>query len=263
MKDESAANSARWDAALYDACHSFVWQRGAELIDLLAPRPGERILDLGCGTGHLTARLAAAGARVTGLDSSPEMIAQARANFPDLPFLFADARDFVFEEPFDAVFSNAALHWIRPPEPVAHCIAAALRLGGRFVAELGGHGNIAGLIEGFLDARAAIGAPLEKDRLPWYFPSIGEYVPLLEREGLEVTFAHLFDRMTSLDDGPAGLANWLRMFGAPFTADLSPAQQKEFLRQAAALLRLDLFRDGSWHADYRRLRIAAVRLPRS
>lgn len=261
MTDHPRSILPKWDAELYDARHSFVWQRGADLLDLLAPQPGERILDVGCGTGHLTARIAAAGARVTGLDSSPEMIAQARASYPELAFQVADARDFSFDEPFDAVFSNAALHWIRPPEPVIRSIAAALRPSGRFVAELGGRGNVAGLIRGFLEAREAMQLPLDKNFLPWFFPGVAEYTTLLEREGLEVTFAHLFDRLTPLDDGPAGLANWIRMFGAPFTGDLSPDQQKEFLRQAAAILRLDLFRDGRWHADYRRLRILA-RKPR-
>src|SRR5207302_10671977 len=102
-----------WDAGLYDGRHAFVWKHGASLVGLLAPRPGERVLDLGCGTGHLTAALAAAGAGVVGLDRSEEMLAQARSAYPALEFVCGDARDFRFGEPFDAVFSNAALHWVR------------------------------------------------------------------------------------------------------------------------------------------------------
>jgi SAM-dependent methyltransferase len=132
----------QWDSALYDDRHSFVWQSGASLIELLKPEPGERILDLGCGTGHLTAKIAETGAIVVGMDSSPSMIAQARQNFPSQRFVLADASDFRFEEIFDAVFSNAALHWIHDAEAVVKCVAAALRAGGRFVLEMGARGNI-------------------------------------------------------------------------------------------------------------------------
>src|SRR5947209_1485354 len=131
-----------WNAALYDVKHSFVWQHGAALLELLALQPGERILDLGCGTGHLTAQLAAAGADVVGIDRSAEMIAQARHSSPALRFDLADARDLVFDEPFDAVFSNAALHWIREPERVVSSIRRVLKPAGRFIAELGGKGNV-------------------------------------------------------------------------------------------------------------------------
>ena len=107
-----------WDAGLYDDKHAFVWKHGASLVELLAPRAGERILDLGCGTGHLSAAIAAVGAMVVGLDQSAEMLEQARAAYPQMKFLVGDAREFAFDEPFDAVFSNATLHWVRPPEAV-------------------------------------------------------------------------------------------------------------------------------------------------
>jgi trans-aconitate methyltransferase len=248
---------AKWNAELYDSKHSFVWERGADVVELLGPRAGERILDVGCGTGHLTARIAASGARVTALDQSAEMIGEARRNYPELEFVVADARDFHFGEPFDAVFSNAALHWIREPEAVARSIAGALKTGGRFVAELGGRGNVERLIDGLRRAREAMGLAVEADFCPWYFPSVGEYASLLEGQGLEVTFARLFDRLTPLEDGVAGLANWIRMFGGDFLAGLDVEQQKELIRQAAGLLRIELFRDGVWHADYRRLRVVA------
>src|SRR2546423_15463085 len=131
-----------WDPGLYDGKHAFVWQYGASLVELLQPRPGERILDLGCGTGHLTAQLAAAGANVLGIDSDAAMIEQARKAYPALHFEQRDARDFHFDEPFDAVFSNAVLHWIKEPERVIVCLRRALKPGGRFVAEFGGRGNV-------------------------------------------------------------------------------------------------------------------------
>src|SRR4051812_37742850 len=115
-----------WDSSLYDDRHSFVWRAGASLVELLHPEVGERILDLGCGTGHLTATIAESGATVVGLDSSTSMVAQARQNFPALKFVLADARDFRFNEPFDAVFSNAALHWIFEAEAVMRCVSAVL-----------------------------------------------------------------------------------------------------------------------------------------
>lgn len=249
----------QWDPALYDAKHSFVWERGADLIQLLAPQAGERILDLGCGTGHLTARIAESGARVVGLDSSPEMIAEARHNHPQLEFTAGDARNFQFDEPFDAVFSNAMLHWVLEPERAVQAIAAALVSGGRFVAELGGQGNVERVVEGLRRARAAIGFPVETGYNPWYFPTIGEYASLLETQGLEVTFALLFERPTPLEDGEEGLRNWIRMFGASFLLGISPKKQEELIFVAEQGLRKELFRDGRWHLDYRRLRIAARR----
>jgi trans-aconitate methyltransferase len=259
MASEAPESGKKWDAALYEAKHSFVWERGADLLELLAPQAGERILDLGCGTGHLTARIAGAGASVVGLDSSPEMIAEAKRNYPELEFIVADARDFRFEKPFDAVFSNAMLHWILEPERVVQSVGEALVTGGRFVAELGGQGNVERLVNGLRRARTAIGFPVEAGYSPWYFPTVGEYASLLETQGLEVTFALLFDRPTPLEDGEAGMRNWIRMFGASFLAGISPEKQDELIFVAEQQLRKELFHEGKWHADYRRLRIVARR----
>jgi len=151
------------------------------LLELLGPGKGERILDLGCGTGQLTADIAATGVQVVGLDSSPEMLGQARQNYPHLKFVLADATSFRFDEPFDAVFSNAALHWVKNADAAVGSIAAALRPDGRFVAEFGGKGNIASIM-GALDAVFGAAAG---ERCPWWFPGIGEYAPLLEHHGLE------------------------------------------------------------------------------
>lgn len=136
-----------WNPGQYQQGFSFVWRHGEELIGLLAPQPGERILDLGCGTGQLTAEIAKSGAQVVGIDSSPEMIQQARSNYPGLRFELTDATQFRTAEPFDAVFSNAALHWIKDAGGVASTIAQALKPGGRFVAEFGGKGNVRSLVQ--------------------------------------------------------------------------------------------------------------------
>jgi trans-aconitate methyltransferase len=254
---DRAESGNRWDASLYDDKHSFVWKHGASLLELLAPRPGERILDLGCGTGHLTAQIAAGGADVTGVDSSTAMIEQARHGYPHLRFEVADARDFVFAESFDAVFSNAVLHWIREPARVIGCVRRALKPGGRFVAEFGGKGNVQ-VIAGALEAafREVGSEPFE---LPWYFPSIAEYTALLEQGGLEVTFATLFDRPTPLD-GEDGMRNWIAMFANDLLARVPEDRREGFLRIAEERLRPVLHRDGTWLADYRRLRVVARRV---
>jgi trans-aconitate 2-methyltransferase len=248
-----------WDAALYDRKHAFVYAYGQDLIPLLDPKPGERILDLGCGTGHLTAAIAKVGATVVGLDRSPEMIAAARQNFPELTFREDDASAFQVDEPFDAVFSNATLHWVPGAEGVVRSVAAALRPGGRFVAEFGGRGNVARIVTALQRATAErAGASV---RHPWYFPSVGQYAALLERHGLEVRHAALFDRLTPLEDGDAGMRNWLAMFAGSMLA-MAPAEQREaVIAQTEELLRPELYRDGVWHADYRRIRVAAVRDP--
>ena len=131
-----------WDTELYESRHAFVFHFGEGVVDLLAPKSGERILDLGCGTGQLTHKISQAGAEVVGLDASPEMVGQARQNFPRLRFVLSDATKMPFEDEFDAVFSNAALHWMLDREGVVKAVARALRKGGRFVAEQGGKGNI-------------------------------------------------------------------------------------------------------------------------
>jgi trans-aconitate methyltransferase len=256
-----AAPTKTWDAALYDGKHSFVWKYGASLIELLAPQPGERILDLGCGTGHLTAQIAAAGAEVVGIDKSPGMIEEARKNYPHLRFELADGADFTFNEPFDAVFSNAALHWMMEPERVVACISRALRPGGRFVAEFGGKGCVRAFIEAVYTAMEAAGYPTKRETPFWFFPSIGEYAPLLERQSLAVTSALLFDRPTPLEDGEAGLRLWLKMFGNLFFLGMSAEQQSEVIRQVEMQLRPTCYRDGTWIAPYVRLRIVALKEP--
>lgn len=244
-----------WNANLYSQRHSFVWKHGEDLIGLLAPQPGERILDAGCGTGQLTAALASSGARVTGLDNSPAMIEAARAACPAAEFILASLTEFEAAEPFDAVFSNAVLHWVRPPEQAARRIAAALKPGGRFVAELGGTGNVATLLDA---ANALLGERGHAPRQPWYFPSIAEYSTVLEDAGLEVTYALLFDRLTPLEGGEEGLANWFEVFGRNLVQD-EPQWRASVLPALKERVRPRLFDPSNqqWAADYRRLRIAA------
>jgi len=248
-----------WDAKLYNEKHAFVWQKAKGAFEWLAPQPGERILDLGCGTGQLTAQIAASGAMVVGVDRSPEMIAAARANFPQIRFEVMDATELAFDGEFDAVFSNAALHWIREAEKVVCGVAEALTPGGRFVAEFGGKGNIRRLMAAIARAGEKFGMRPERENMIWYYPSLAEYASLLEKHGLEVHEAVLFDRPTRLEDGEQGLEAWLRMF-AGFALERLPAErQAEFLREVEMQARTELFKDGVWEVDYRRLRIKAAK----
>jgi trans-aconitate methyltransferase len=256
---EVADSRNPWDSRRYDESFGIITRLGAGVVDLLAPGPGERILDLGCGTGHLTAQIADAGAEVLGIDADEAMVARARGAYPHLRFEVARGESFALEVPVDAVFSSAALHWMSPPESVAACVHRALKPSGRFVAEMGGRGNIAAIIGAVYSALADEGIPRERVHNPWYFPSIGEYAPLLERAGFEVAFMHLFDRPTPLDGCPGGAADWVRMFGGAFLQVAPPEHRERVLARVNDLTGPMLYRDGHWIADYRRLRFVAVK----
>ena len=246
-----------WNTQSYDSAHGFVARLGAGVVELLAPQAGETILDLGCGTGHLAARIAQAGSHVAGLDPSQTMLQAARANYPELDFRAGDARTFRFDERFDAVFTNAVLHWIPDPQSVANNVFAHLKNGGRFVGEFGGHGNVAQL-HGALDAaaRARGLAPFDPQK---YFPTIGNWAQILENAGFEVRTMFLFDRPTPLD-GPDGAYNWLQQFCVYYLDNLSEADREAVARDAQERARPALFRDEQWFADYRRIRFVAVKL---
>lgn len=249
----------QWDANLYQAAHAFVWQKAADLLDLLAPKSGEHILDLGCGTGQLTADIARRGASVIGLDRSSEMIQQAGKNYPAIHFEIGDATTFTLDACVDAVFSNATLHWVKPPEAAVKQIWTALKPGGRFIAEFGGRGNVEQVCKAL---RVALGdvAEIEFDSInPWYFPSIAEYAGMLERQGFDVTFAQLFPRPTRLEGGEQGMRNWIKMFGAPLLNHVASSHYDAVLTAAENHAHPTLFEKGQWTADYVRLRIVANR----
>ncbi|WP_436908275.1 class I SAM-dependent methyltransferase [Halosimplex marinum] len=261
MSDGSSANE--WDPDAYDRDTGFVHEYGGSVAELLDPAPGERVLDLGCGTGHLTAdiaeRVGESGA-VVGVDAAAEMVARARETYPTLRFEVADAREYAPDRSFDAVFSNAALHWIpRADQPaVAERVADLLEPDGRFVAELGGTGNVAAVVDATLAELRDRGREAEH---PWYFPTVGEHAAVLEGAGFEVRLARLFDRPTELDGGREGLADWLDVFGDSLFAGLDDGERAAVVSAVEDRLRGDLFDadSGTWTADYRRLRFVAVR----
>ena len=254
------STSKTWDAPEYQQNHSYIWQYGTDLLRLLDPQPGEKILDLGCGTGHLAAEIAKAGARVVGVDSSGDMVRIASENFPNIAFIEADARTLSLEEPFDAVFSNAALHWIREAEQVLDSVTGCLKPSGRFVAEMGGRGNIEGVIAALRRGlTATLGHPRSEVE-PWYFPTIGEYSRLLEDRGFEVSFASHFSRPTPQQEGTDGLRDWIRMFCSDFLSGLKPDVEERVLTLVEEELGPRMYDGVRWTVDYRRLRFEARRV---
>ncbi|MEL6554944.1 MAG: class I SAM-dependent methyltransferase [Cyanobacteria bacterium J06621_11] len=250
-----STQSQPWNAENYQQQFSYIWQYGESLADQLAPQSEDTILDLGCGTGQLTADIAKRGAAVIGIDSDAAMIEQAQANypslsFPNLSFQIASADSFQLATPVDAVFSNAALHWVTQAEAAAHCIANALKPGGRMLVEFGGKGNVHTILTALETASG------EQNLNPWYFPDLAEYVSLLESVGLGVTYAHIFDRPTAL--GTAGLAGWLEMFSQRLFSHLSALEWTELVKQVEQNAS-QLYQSGEWIADYRRLRVMAVK----
>jgi SAM-dependent methyltransferase len=176
-----------------------------------------------------------------------------------LKFEISDARNLPFQDEFDAVFSNATLHWIHEPELVVQGVWRALRPRGRFVAELGGKGNIRAMQDAFDRVLEELGAAKPGEVHPWYYPSVSEYSTLAEKVGFEVRLITLFDRPTGLADGDAGMRNWIIMFGVDYLAKAGEARREDFLGRVEEILRPKLFRGGQWWADYRRLRLVAYK----
>ncbi|MBD5634372.1 MAG: methyltransferase domain-containing protein [Candidatus Eremiobacteraeota bacterium] len=242
-----------WDAAGYARHGRFVAELATGLVELLEPRAGERILDLGCGDGAFTRMVAESQANVLGIDSSPALVAAARA--AGVRAELGDARALCFSRAFDAVVSNAALHWMGAPDAVLAGVAAALRPGGRFAGEFGGKGNVAAVVTALvaaLDRRGVDG----RAAIPWYFPTAAEYRARLEAHGFRVVTIALVPRPTPL---ATGLDAWLETFAAPFFARLPEGERLPARREVIALLAPSLQDDaGAWTADYVRLRFLAV-----
>ncbi|MFZ5835265.1 MAG: class I SAM-dependent methyltransferase [Pseudomonadota bacterium] len=249
---QDAAPGQQWQADSYARNARFVADLAQPVVDLLNPRPGEDILDLGCGDGVLSLTIAARGANVTGIDPSPSLVAAARAS--GLAAVRGDATLLPFTHCFDAVFSNAVLHWISRPDAVIAGVAQALRPGGRFVGEFGGHGNVAAIVVA-LRATARRHGLAESEVSPWFYPTPAEYAGRLTRGGFRVQYIELIPRPTPL---PTGIEGWLDTFRAPFFQSL-PSEKRAAIRQEIIDLLAPSLRDsqGNWTADYVRLRFAA------
>jgi len=241
-----------WSSEGYARNARFVTDLGAPVLELLAPQPGERILDVGCGDGVLTKKIADLGCHVVGVDSSPELVACARKL--GLEVLEQSATRMQPGRRFDAVFSNAALHWIKDADAVIARVAGALRPRGRFVAEMGGHGCVrtlqAALIEE-LDRRGYDGQAAN----PWYFPSVEDYGARLAAAGFEIRYIALIPRPTPL---PGDVRGWLETFSGCFTGVLPREERADYLEHVRERIKPRLCdATGQWTADYVRLRFAA------
>lgn len=255
--DRSASQT--WDPQSYMAHAAYVPAYGEEVLALLDPKEGERVLDLGCGEGVLTEKIAAVGAEVTGVDASAPQVDAARARGLDAHVMGGEALDFgetLKPGSFDAVFSNAALHWIPNAEAVVRGVARALKPGGRFVGEFGGDGNVATISDAIL-------AALEKRGIdghlywPWFFPTADAYRALLQQHGFKIEACGLIPRPTPL---PTGLDGWLDTFAVSFLDALPEDARAGFKDEVAEALAPKLRgADGAWQADYVRLRFWAVK----
>jgi trans-aconitate methyltransferase len=241
-----------WDPDAYARNARFVSDLGAPVVEILAPRAGERILDLGCGDGALTKKLVELGCDVVGVDASAPQVEAARRL--GLDARVADGERLEFDGEFDAVFSNAAIHWMKRADDVIAGVWRALVPGGRFVGEFGGHGCVATIKRALIDALGRRG--IDGDALdPWYFPTVEDYSARLARRGFAVRYIALIPRPTPL---PTAINGWLETFAQSFLAPLADNDRAAFIEEVRETLRPNLCDgDGKWFADYVRLRFAA------
>jgi SAM-dependent methyltransferase len=243
-----------WDATLYERNAAFVAELGEAVVALLAPRPGERVLDLGCGDGRLTLALQRARCVVVGVDTSRSQVDAARGRGLDARVM--DAEALAFDGEFDAVFSNAALHWMKRPDRVLSAVFRALRPRGRFVGEMGAAGNVGAIARALSDALARRGRSFA-DLSPWYYPTGPEYRARLEAAGFAVVSVEVFDRPTAL---PGDITAWLETFAGAFRSAVPEAARAAmFAELRQTLLPVLLKPDGIWWVDYVRLRFHAVK----
>ena len=251
---ESASPVQTWDPERYARNARFVADLGAPVVELLASQPGERILDLGCGDGALTEKLVRMGCRVVGVDSSVAQIEAARARHLDARVMSGD--QLTFDNEFDAVFSNAALHWIRNADAVTAGVWRALKPGGRFVAEMGGQHcveKIRTALARALDRRGIDGKSADL----WFFPTVEDYSARLQKAGFTMNYIALIPRPTPL---PGDITGWLETFAENFTSKIPAAERAAYIAEVRDELRPQLCdANGVWIADYTRLRFSATK----
>jgi len=261
----------KWDPQAYDRNARYVSDLGIPVVELLAPKHKERILDIGCGDGKLTHKLYDMGVDIIGVDSSEAMIAAAKAL--GVKAFHIDAQDPLFRQNlsnaisnsdgttstpsvvFDAVFSNAALHWMKQPRAVIQNVADVLVEGGRFVAEMGGFGNVQSVHSALAEAFATRGLDWSGTD-PWFFPTVEEYKELLEKGGFDVSFIKLIPRPTLL---PTDVGGWLDTFGPAFFGSIAPEHRLQIKQEIVAKLEPLLCKEGRWYMDYVRLRFCATK----
>lgn len=245
----------KWDSNNYKEQFSFVPQYGEDVMGLITKRAGSTAIDLGCGNGTLTKKLADKGFQVTGIDASEEMLSLARAEYPELHFFRGDALTFALETKADLIFSNAVFHWIdgHNQERLIENLSRQLADDGELVCEFGGYGcaeTVHSTLERCFEERNL------KYPRTFYFPTIGTYAPMLEKHGLRVEYATLFDRPT-VQKSDNGLREWIEMFVKTPFENMDADEKNSILAEAEQALREVLFRDGKWYIDYVRIRLRA------
>ena len=249
----------KWNPTLYNNKHSFVYDYGEALIELLNPKADERILDLGCGSGQLTAQINELAEEVVGIDKSAEMIHDAQSKFPAIQFQVGDASDFMFDEKFDSIFSNATLHWVKNYKGAIQCMYDNLKKNGKMVLEFGGKGNVQTIVNQLRLSLSKRNYEEQSKVDLWYFPSIGEYTTALENGGFRVTMAQHFDRPTELANKATGITDWLSMFGSAFFENINVDEVEEIKKEVQQRIASQCLIDGKWIADYKRIRVVAVK----
>lgn len=252
--ENSTSKIQRWSPELYDTKAKFVGDLAGEAVDMLDIKPGERILDLGCGDGYLSLKLAEKGADIVGVDFSPELVTTAKSRGIDARHYNGEELDF--DNEFDSAFSNAAMHWMKRADTVADGIYRALKKGGRFVGEFAGKRNaeiIRNAVHESLDTMA-----IDSKRIdPWYLPDETEYRKVLEQAGFSVEEVTLFDRPVVID---YHVSDWIRTFGSPYLALLTEEQKVELLSEVSEKIKPFLFgANDKWTIDYTRIRFLAFK----
>lgn len=248
----------KWNATLYDNKHSFVAKYGEDVLGWLAPQKDEHILDVGCGTGTLTKKIAESGAVVTGIDASPDMIAKAKEAYNNIVFFVKDATDFSFDEQFDAVFSNATFHWIKDQQQLLQCIYNNLKQGGRLVYEMGAKHNVESIHNAVKKVLTEEGFEANTKIEVNYFASAGEHASMLEKIGFTISNIIQFDRPTELV-GEDGIKNWIIQFGQSFFKNIPKDKAENIIDKVVAILKESNYENGKWYADYIRLRVKTIR----
>lgn len=247
-----------WNTSLYNEKHSFVAKYGEDVLGWLTPQKDEHILDVGCGTGTLTSKIAESGAIVTGIDASPEMIAKAKQAYSNINFFVKDATDFSFDEKFDAAFSNATFHWIKNQQAVLQCIYNSLKQGGRLVYEMGAKHNVESIHNAVKKVLMEEGFEQNTNIQVNYFSSAGEQATMLENVGFTVSNIIQFNRPTELI-GEDGMKNWIIQFCQSFFKNIPENKIDNIIDKAVAILKKTNYSKGKWYADYIRLRVKAVK----
>lgn len=248
----------KWNAEKYAEDFQFVHKYGEDVLSLLDINDGDSVVDLGCGNGRLSVKIKEMGANVIGVDDSEDMLKIAVKNYSDINFIKGNALSFKLKDKADAIFSNAVFHWVDEcnQQNLLNNVSDNLKTGGQLVCEFGGKGCAENIHSELEKIFALKGLNYKRT---FYFPTIGEYSPLIEKAGMEVRYAVLFERPTRLV-GENGLADWINMFDtAPFEG-VSENLRNEIINEAVENLREKLYIDGSWYADYVRIRFKAVKL---